>query len=404
MSFFDTSTIALYAHIPFCKSKCIYCDFFSLPIGAVNKNISCSPYHSYIQSLVSEARFRQKQFSIKALSSLYIGGGTPSLLNEDDLNLFFGQLQQAFEFNTDIEITLEANPDDINEQFLKGIEKFPINRISLGVQSMNEKTLRSCNRRSTVECNKRALNLCQQWAKSAGRSFSVDVIAGLPHETIETFTSGMQTILNYQPTHISLYELTIEKNTSLFHLIEAGKIAYNDIKNYDMWRVGKKILQKNMFLYYEVSNFALPNYQSKHNLCYWNMKNYIGIGSGATGTVNDYRYKNTTDIQQWQIFFSQKPSFENIKTVQEIEKLEVNTQIFEYLMMGFRKLEGICAQTFFQRFNQPIEDFIEPLFSQWIQQKRACKTIYCDQTFYHLTEDGILFLNQFLVLLFKNIK
>ncbi|MGL4982815.1 MAG: radical SAM family heme chaperone HemW [Treponemataceae bacterium] len=393
---------SLYVHIPFCKSKCIYCDFFSIPTGESEKKLQTSRgYNDYVSALIAEARFRKSQFNITKISSLYIGGGTPSLLHHEDLAFFFSEIQKMFDFSSNIEITLEANPDDLTEYFLSNLEVLPINRLSLGVQSMNDASLQKSNRRSTSICNERAMRLCQQWAKNHPRQFSVDMIAGLPSETLESFTAGMEKVLHFEPKHVSLYALTVEENTPLFRLINSNKIIYDEDLTHSLWLQGKKILEQNDFVQYEVSNFSKKNFQSIHNTSYWNMGDYIGIGSGATGTIADFRYTNTVDIDLWKDTVEKAFCPAELAAMQDIENLTRKTQIFEYLMMGFRKREGVSGEIFYERFNQPIEDFIEPSFSAWQKKKLAHKRIVHGKTFYALTDKGMLFLNQYLVELMR---
>ena len=373
-------TVSLYVHIPFCRSKCSYCDFFSIPYMEPVPDF-------YIENLLHEAEIRKNQFDITYWKTIYIGGGTPSLLSTGQIKKLLSGLAVICPVQQNAEITIEANPDDVTEDFLLGVADAGINRLSLGIQAMDDKPLAAVKRRCSRKTNLNALDLVQKHWLSAKRSFSVDCIAGLPEQTRESFEDGLKELARSGADHISLYTLTLEEGTPLYNAVSKNEIALSADFADDLWIWGREFLEQNGFLQYEVSNFAKHGFESRHNLTYWNLEDYVGIGSGATGTVGSFRYTNSCDLQKWAVLAGE-----------EDETLSRQVLIFEYLMMGFRKMDGVSSSRFFERFEEDIKTFLEPVFSKWQQKGLACRENDC----YYLNKNGILFLNAFLTQLLEN--
>jgi len=228
---------SLYIHIPFCVSKCLYCDFYSVPKNKI--------LDSYVDSVITELNFRLNEYKIDGiknkLQSVYIGGGTPSLLTKNQINKLNDFFLSNNVFTDDFEFTIEVNPDDVSESFIESINQTLINRISCGLQSMNDDVLQFVKRRGSVSDNSRALDLLKsQWKKN----FSVDLICGLPGESEESFFSSLNSILKYEPNHISMYSLTIEDSTPLGKMFNSGKIEYDFDFADNLWLKAKDFLEK----------------------------------------------------------------------------------------------------------------------------------------------------------------
>ena len=285
-------SISLYIHIPFCVSKCSYCDFFS--------KTNLSFIDDYVDSLLNEIKFRLDH-SDKKIKSIYIGGGTPSLLKIDHLLKIQNKIENFCELTSDYEFTIEVNPDDLTESYIEQLKNTKINRISCGIQSMSDSVLEFANRRSRYKENVNALYLLSNvWENN----FSIDLICGLPKETENSFFEGLDKIISYNPNHISMYSLTVEDETPLGKMINNGNIEYDFDFSDSLWLKAKKLLEEKGYFQYEVSNFSKEGFESKHNLAYWNHQAYIGVGSGATGTLyfsngEGYRYTNTNDILKY---------------------------------------------------------------------------------------------------------
>lgn len=392
---------SLYIHIPFCSQKCDYCDFFSVP---ENNIATLQADLSYVDSLLEQTQFFVKKFKISSWKTIYVGGGTPSKLGGVALLKLIKGVKQAVNQTSEIEITVEVNPEDITENLINNLRLAGVNRISMGIQALWDKALKAINRKCTEKQMISALELLKlHWNKR----LSVDFIAGLPHQSINSFKEQFNKIFSYPVTHISLYTLTVEEGTSLSNKIKKGEIKFSEENCDKMWNVGKNILVKNGFAQYEVSNFSKKGEESVHNLTYWNLENYIGIGSGGCSSVfgeNGFRFTNTKNIPLFKEFWLSNKNDYSLEELEEkklltLEKLSLQTQEFEYLMMGFRKLSGISKNEFYKRFNKNISEVLKEnggLFFEWVKQKKSVIEISENDERYCLTEKGIMLLNLFL--------
>lgn len=390
--------ISLYVHVPFCRQKCDYCDFFSIP----SNRASCvCPDEEYVRSVLNEIRFYVKKYSVSRWKTVYIGGGTPSQLGAKLLFELVSGIKSAVSDKTADEFTVEMNPDDLTEDILNSAQKAGVDRISTGIQALDQKALDSVNRHCPLQTAISSLELLQKkWKKK----LSVDFIAGLPGQTCSSFKKQFETVFNFKNIdHISLYSLTLEENTPLYKKIESGKIKWSQQKTDRMWILGRKILKENGFIQYEVSNFARTGAESLHNKVYWHLENYIGCGSGACGSVYgevSERWTNTCSIKNYENFWLDfNPESEIPESVRQVEKIDLQTQEFEWLMMGFRLLEGVCSEEFKKRFGKSLEERIgvkDGLFFEWSKKHLARSYKKDGKTFYALNERGLMLLNLFL--------
>ena len=390
--------ISLYVHVPFCRQKCDYCDFFSIP----SNRASCvCPDEEYVRSVLNEIRFYVKKYSVSRWKTVYIGGGTPSQLGAKLLFELVSGIKSAVSDKTADEFTVEMNPEDLTEDILNSAQKAGVDRISTGIQALDQKALDSVNRHCPLQTAISSLELLQKkWKKK----LSVDFIAGLPGQTCSSFKKQFETIFNFKNIdHISLYSLTLEENTPLYKKIESGKIKWSQQKTDRMWILGRKILKENGFIQYEVSNFARTGAESLHNKVYWHLENYIGCGSGACGSVYgevSERWTNTCSIKNYENFWLDfNPESEIPESIRQVEKIDLQTQEFEWIMMGFRLLEGVCSEEFKKRFGKSLEERIgvkDGLFFEWSKKHLARSYKKDGKTFYALNERGLMLLNLFL--------
>lgn len=390
--------ISLYVHVPFCRQKCDYCDFFSIP----SNRASCvCPDEEYVRSVLNEIRFYVKKYSVSRWKTVYIGGGTPSQLGAKLLFELVSGIKNAVSDKTSDEFTVEMNPEDLTEDILDSAQKAGVDRISTGIQALDQKALDSVNRHCPLQTAISSLELLQKkWKKK----LSVDFIAGLPGQTYSSFRKQFETVFNCKNIdHISLYSLTLEENTPLYKKIESEKIKWSQQKTDRMWILGRKILKENGFIQYEVSNFARTGAESLHNKVYWHLENYIGCGSGACGSVYgevSERWTNTCSIKNYENFWLDfNPESEIPESIRQVEKIDLQTQEFEWLMMGFRLLEGVCSEEFKKRFGKSLEERIgvkDGLFFEWSKKHLARSYKKDGKTFYALNERGLMLLNLFL--------
>lgn len=381
---------SLYIHIPFCKSKCEYCDFFSVPCG--NK---CIP-DEYVDALVQELDFRIKLYNVHRFSTVYIGGGTPSLLKITQLEKI---MQKVLSLGIPSEITMEVNPEDVTEELLVAMNDLGINRISCGIQALNDEVLQSVKRRGCVENIFDKIELIK---KSWNGIFSVDIISALPNQSKSDFLDGLKKIVSFEPEHISMYALTIEESTPLGKKLQKGQLSYDFEAADEMWIAGRDFLINSGYCHYEVSNFAKDGFACEHNMSYWKLKNYIGIGAGAVGTIysdRTVRWSNSTKLDSYISFWNKNLSdikIDELCNIQSVENIDFNIQVFEYFMMGLRTSYGICKEEFEARFNIPIPEKFIKIFNEWEEKQMCQKKVSFNKTYYSLNSSGLLLLNEFL--------
>ena len=382
---------SLYIHIPYCLSKCEYCDFFSVKCNQIDV--------FYVRSLCNEIEAKAKFFNVTQWNSIYIGGGTPSLLNKEQLKQIFNSIYKFVPQSKKSEITIEVNPDDVTEDLLVNLEECGINRLSCGIQSLNQNSLSFTKRRASLEQNLNALALIQ---KKWSGIFSVDLICGLPYETEKSFLDALEQIVLFNPHHISMYSLVVEEETPLGQKILNEKIPYDYDFADNLWLNARDFLQKNGFIQYEVSNFCKKGFECSHNLVYWNHQDYIGCGSGAVGTIYDSdgsgkRFSNLWNIDEYKKYWLEHFQYDlNKKDIEEIELIDKETSEFEFFMMGLRKLIGINSCDYKKIFSKEIPTTVKNQFVKWQKKGFAKITNQGEYENYSLTQEGILFLNKFM--------
>ena len=277
----------IYVHIPFCKRACHYCNFhFS----------TLSNYSELISSIINEIDANQKKFKYSDVSTIYFGGGTPSIIEGDLLNKIFTKIKDKFNIKNNCEVTIEANPDDISLKKLEKWKQIGFNRISLGVQSFNDKILKKLNR---IHTSKQSHNAIEKINKTF-KNFSVDLMFGTPESGIESIKKDLDIIKKIAPPHVSIYNMTVEKRTVFYNLLKDHKIILPDedivLNQYDI--ILKKM--KSMgYINYEISNFSKREYESQHNSNYWKSKEYLGFGPGAHSYDKKRRYWNIKDNKKY---------------------------------------------------------------------------------------------------------
>ena len=319
---------SVYIHIPFCNAICSYCDFCKLLYkeDLVDK---------YLLSLEREINERYKG---EVVNTLYFGGGTPSALNINQLNILFDVIE-PIKLNNSYEFTIEMNLSDINEEKLQLFKNRGVNRLSIGVQSVNPKYFDFLNRKSDKEDVINKINLVKKYFDN----FNIDLMYAFPNQTLKEVLDDLSFIISLNPPHISIYSLILEPHT----IISFKKIKPIDEElESDMYYNIIDMLKKNDYIHYEISNFAKKGYESIHNLTYWNNDHYYGFGLGASGYIEDIRYTNTKNIDK---YLNGLYDYES-----EIIKKDIDME--NELIFGLRKIEGINKKNFFKKYNIDIYD------------------------------------------------
>lgn len=365
----ENKELGIYIHIPFCKSKCYYCDFVSY----TNKE-SC--IEEYIQNVIKELEtYNLTDYNV---TTIYIGGGTPSFINEKYIVKLLEKLKSKLSNNeTDfknIEITIEINPGTVTKSKVEQYKKAGINRVSIGLQSTNNKLLKQIGRIHTYEEFLEAYKI----VKEAGfKNVNVDLMIGLPNQTIQMLKTTLEEIKRLNPTHVSVYSLIVEEGTKIEKMITKGELQLPDeeLERQMYWYV-KNTLELNGYKHYEISNFAKEGKESKHNLNCWEQKEYIGLGASAHSYLKGVRFSNAAFLStgEW--------NFKN-KTIEEKQTIEDKKR--EYMLLGLRKIEGVSIKHFKEKFvENPI--FI---FRKEIQKLVEENLIEIDADYIRLTNKGL---------------
>lgn len=315
----------IYLHIPFCKKRCIYCDFFS--------TTQSEKKEMYVEALCQELINRKSYLDGEDIETIYFGGGTPSQLGKEDFEKIFSIIYKVYRVKPDAEITVEANPDDLSVEYLAQLRELPFNRLSMGIQTFNDRTLQILHRRHTAA---QAIVAFQRCREAGFNNISIDLIYGLPGETIEGWDRDLQKALEMRPEHISAYHLIYEEGTALWKLREQHRVEEVDEDlSVNFFECLIHTLKAAGYVHYEISNFCLPNYHSRHNSSYWQGKKYLGCGPSA----HSYNLKT----RQWNIASLDKyiEGIQKGEDVSEVEELDLFTRYNERIMTNIRTCWGM---------------------------------------------------------------
>ncbi len=341
---------SLYIHIPFCRNICPYCDFTKL----IKQKCFEVPYMQELFSDIAKVKMEFEPFK-----TIYIGGGTPSCLEHENLiNLLISLVDLRVKEN--YEFTIEANPEDIDEEFLKLINRYGVNRLSIGIQSIKENTLKGLSRKKIDFKN--LINFIKKYIQN----INLDFIYGLPGETIEDIKNDIKFIVEMDVPHVSIYSLTVSKGTTFYN---QGVKPLEEDKDREIYNFIVDELERSGFIHYEISNFCKPGYQSKHNFNYWKDNEFLGIGLGSAGFLSKNRYKITSNISKY-------IRGERVDFKEEIDK---DKELLEFLMLNLRTNEGVSLSEYKNRFGS---DLLE-------SQSETLKSLV-DEGFLEINSDNIV--------------
>lgn len=322
----------LYLHIPFCHSKCSYCDFYS--------GLRPNAVEEYIDALIAELSMRSNEIA-EPFTTIYIGGGTPSILPVEELIRLIDGINAIVETSKVEEFTIEANPEDIDREKLRSYRQLGINRVSIGVQSFNDNLLKSINRRHSAD---QAMNVIR-CLKDDAWNFSIDLMFGLPNQTIDDWRNDVATLIQILPPHFSAYLLSYEPGTRLYAMLQAGKVE--ETPEYladEMQQIITTAAQENGYNHYEISNYSLQERHSRHNSAYWTMTPYLGLGASAHSFDGDVRRINPADIKKY------LNAIRNGNIVATIEPETLDERFNDYIITGLRTLNGLSLEILKQHF------------------------------------------------------
>lgn len=360
----------IYLHIPFCKRRCIYCDFFS----TTQSNLM----PQYIDALCRELEIRKDYLEGEQIETIYWGGGTPSQLNEKLFEQVFHTIDANYQVSDEAEVTLEANPDDLTPAYIDMLRKLPFNRLSMGIQTFDDRTLKLLNRRHTSQ---QAIEAFENCRKAGFKNISIDLMYGLPGETTESWERDLQQAVRLNPEHISAYHLIYEEGTPLWTLREQHRVAEADEDlSLNLFTQLIHRLKENGYVHYEISNFCLPGFHSKHNSSYWTGKKYLGCGASAHSYNGSSRQWNVASLNKYIEGIS-----ENNNSVSEKEVLDRYTRYNDFVITTLRTCWGMSLVRLKDDFGNELYDYCLRMAKPYLEQG----TLSLSDNILRLTDKGI---------------
>lgn len=368
--------LGLYLHLPFCISKCPYCDFNSYQLKEDNQ------ISSYISALYQEITTYSKKLKKSNIKTIYLGGGTPTILSGVQIYNILEFCKSKFTIDKDAEITIEANPGTLDGEKIKLLIESGINRLSLGAQSFNNLFLKKLGR---IHNTQDIIDSYYLARKEGFNNINIDIMFALPDQTTEDLQITLKKAISLKPDHLSLYNLTIKPGTEYYKKYKKGKLKLpNEDEDYDMYNWAIKFLEESGFEHYEISNFARPYKRSMHNLIYWQNKPYLGIGAGAYSFIKGYRYMNYESPARYV-----KEMMSGKLPVDNGEKLSLRKRMIETIILGLRTKDGVGYIKFKARFGVNLND----IFSEQVIKSVNLGLLQKDDYRIKLTKKGIFLAN-----------
>ncbi|MHC5249703.1 radical SAM family heme chaperone HemW [Enterococcus sp. LJL90] len=363
--------VSAYLHIPFCEHICYYCDFNKVFLEG-------QPVDEYIEALLKEIQLTKARFPVEEMATLYIGGGTPTSLSAKQLDRLLAGVRELLPFNDQNEFTVEANPGDLTQEKLQVMKNYGVNRLSMGVQTFDDKLLKKIGRKHTAADVYETMAFLE---KENFENVSIDLIYALPGQTLASFRDTLQRAIELDLPHYSLYSLILENKTMFMNWVRQGRLELpdQDIES-QMFAETIELMASGNRQQYEVSNFAIPGKESQHNLVYWNNEHYFGLGAGASGYLGNIRYKNHGPIQHYLA-----PLRDNQLPIREEEKLSHNNQMEEEMFLGLRKRQGISPDHFAEKFQVSLDSVYGLVIEELIQENLLVQ----QEDYLALTEEGL---------------
>lgn len=389
--------LEIYIHIPFCVKKCDYCDFLSAPADLETKE-------KYVEALINEIKLSKNKMSEYVVDTVFIGGGTPSLLEENQISKIMSVLRDNCNMSENPEITIECNPGTITESKLLEYKKSGINRISFGLQSANDEELKSIGRIHNYAGFLESYNLAR---KCGFDNINVDLMSALPGQTLKSYEETLNKVVRLEPEHISAYSLIVEENTLMYDRVKKAQIKGINIlpdeeSERKMYYLTNNILRSNGYRKYEISNYSKPGKECKHNIGYWQRKEYLGFGIGAASLYKENRYNNISDINKYIEVLTnniKENSINNVGNSSEVEnqvnilnsivknlqQLTERDRMEEFMFLGLRMMEGVSMEKFEQYFGKTYME----VYGKVQKRMEDKRFLINDNGYVKLTEFGI---------------
>lgn len=361
---------SIYIHIPFCTHICFYCDFNKVFLKG-------QPVDEYLQAMREEMKNTFQQYPPKKIKTIFIGGGTPTALNEQQLEYLMNSIHSFVQFDPNIEFSIEANPGDLTTGKLKVLKEYGVNRLSLGVQSFNDDLLQAIGRSHKA---KDVYTTIEEARKLGFNNISIDLMYGLPNQTIQDVEHSLQEFFRLNLEHCSAYSLIVEPKTIFYNLMKKGKLPLpSEEIEAEMYELIMHEMKRHGFEQYEISNYAKPGFESKHNIVYWDNENYYGIGAGAHGYIGATRRSNIGPVNK----YIQSIEESGLAIREEIT-LTKKDQIEEEMFLGLRKTAGISVSQFKKKFSVDLFEY----YKEEIEKLTNKKLIEVTEAYIRLSKRG----------------
>lgn len=346
--------LAIYIHIPFCVRKCLYCDFLSAPASDETRE-------QYVQALCREIREERKSYVNYKIETIFLGGGTPSLLSGEQLDRILGTVFDAYQVADDCEISMEVNPGTVTKEKLKAYKRAGVNRLSIGMQSAVEEELQSLGR---IHSSEDAFDTYELAIKTGFNNINIDLMSAIPGQTIESWKESLKRILDLEPApaHVSAYSLIIEEGTPFF---ENTPTLPDEDTEREMYKITNDILSEAGYLRYEISNYAKPGFACRHNCTYWERGSYAGFGIGAASLVEQVRFSNTRNLKDYLEKYLKNAT---VAIKENRQELSVEEQMEEFMFLGLRMMRGVSAGKFSDLFGKTIEQVYPGIVEKYCRQ------------------------------------
>lgn len=346
--------LAIYIHIPFCVRKCLYCDFLSAPASDETRE-------QYVQALCREIREERKSYVNYKIETIFLGGGTPSLLSGEQLDRILGTVFDAYQVADDCEISMEVNPGTVTKEKLKAYKRAGVNRLSIGMQSAVEEELQSLGR---IHSSEDAFDTYDLAVKTGFNNINIDLMSAIPGQTIESWKESLKRILDLEPApaHVSAYSLIIEEGTPFF---EKTPTLPDEDTEREMYKITNDILSEAGYLRYEISNYAKPGFACRHNCTYWERGSYAGFGIGAASLVEQVRFSNTRNLKDYLGKYLKNAT---VAIKENRQELSVEEQMEEFMFLGLRMMRGVSAGKFSDLFGRTIDQVYPGIVEKYCRQ------------------------------------
>ncbi|MBQ8598020.1 MAG: oxygen-independent coproporphyrinogen III oxidase [Lachnospiraceae bacterium] len=389
----EKKPLSVYIHIPFCVRKCLYCDFLSAPAGEEEQ-------HRYIRALLREIKEESGSYVNYEVHTVFIGGGTPSVLPGEDIGEIMDTLRENYELSSDCEISMEVNPGTVTEEKAILWKKAGINRISIGLQSAMDEELQALGRIHNSSDFFETYNLL---VKTGFNNINIDLMSAIPCQTLESYEKSLRLVtdLRPQPVHISAYSLIVEEGTPFY---EAELELPDEDAEREMYKITDDFLSVLGYSRYEISNYAKPGYECRHNQVYWQRGDYVGFGLGSASLVTNVRFHNCRDMESYVNFYSERfiereaePAYKQgsaYSVKEDVQKLTVEEQMEEFMFLGLRMMKGVSCPQFQQCFGKTIDQVYPGITDKFVSMGLLHRGECDGEERIALTKEGIDVSNQ----------